>query len=323
MGKLVSFGDSFTFGQGSSIGSDFATDIFPKFNTATEARIEWKRISNSNAYTKFLADNLGMDSWINLGIPGASNKRIYTNLRSYCENNDISDSVIVVALTSPDRDYIATPIKTKDDAYVMFDFYYSVWDIFKSSPETSMGRRIGIIEDVNHNTVKEMMYSYFNNFTVVSNHIITHNAISDYLKSTGRPYIIIDILNDVPYCVQNYMILDKLYDAFPYEINKSIGVDLSDFSHIKDYQYELQSTTTTNPYLNYYTLKENYKNYFNTDVELNAQHCRRLSLYMIKHPQSVDIKSKVPGDNHWSDTGHKIFADLLTDWIRKKYGDIK
>ena len=59
---LVSFGDSFTFGQG----------VVPHYNDADYDREYWKEQCHANSYTKFISDELNFKDVINLGIPGNS-----------------------------------------------------------------------------------------------------------------------------------------------------------------------------------------------------------------------------------------------------------
>lgn len=75
---LVSFGDSFTFGQG----------VVPHYNDADYDREYWKEHCHANSYTKFVADKLNFKDVINLGIPGNSNTNIVFQIENYLRNND-------------------------------------------------------------------------------------------------------------------------------------------------------------------------------------------------------------------------------------------
>jgi len=75
---LVSFGDSFTFGQG----------VVPHYNDADYDREYWKEQCHANSYTKFISDELNFKDVINLGIPGNSNANIVFQIENYLRSND-------------------------------------------------------------------------------------------------------------------------------------------------------------------------------------------------------------------------------------------
>lgn len=75
---LVSFGDSFTFGQG----------VVPHYNDADYDREYWKEQCHANSYTKFISDELNFKDVINLGIPGNSNTNIVFQIENYLRSND-------------------------------------------------------------------------------------------------------------------------------------------------------------------------------------------------------------------------------------------
>jgi hypothetical protein len=81
---LVSFGDSFTFGQG----------VIPHYNVSEYDREHWKQECHANSYTKFVGDKLNFKDVINLGIPGNSNTNIVFQIENYLRNNN--DKVFVL-----------------------------------------------------------------------------------------------------------------------------------------------------------------------------------------------------------------------------------
>lgn len=81
---LVSFGDSFTFGQG----------VIPHYNDADYDRGYWKEQCHATSYTKFIGDKLNFKDVINLGIPGNSNTNIVFQIENYLRNNN--DKVFVL-----------------------------------------------------------------------------------------------------------------------------------------------------------------------------------------------------------------------------------
>lgn len=326
--KLVSFGDSYTFGQGAAVDIDYVTQILPRYQDYDIARLMWKRQSNRLSYTAQLEKMMGFKGSLNLGIPGASNKRILTTLRSYCVNHNLSDCFIVVALTHPARDLIATKrlsLKNTDAVNFMKDFIYGAWeDDKKSQVDKNLNNDISIIKNLSLNSAAEMMSAYFNNFTILSNHVITHNAIFDFLNGLGVPYIVVDILNDVPASDAHYNVLSKMRNTYLKDISKDIGVDMSDFQHIKDYFATLKRTSKTSKYLNFFALNERYETYIGTNKKIDP-YMKNTDRYVVTHPSNSDrsLLSPIKSDGHWSVRGHKVFATLLKDWIEKHYEDKK
>ena len=94
---LVSFGDSFTFGE----------DTIPKpdFGETVDKKLEKKYIEecNNNSYTQFLAENLGFKDSINFGLLGASNDRSMMLLESFLRSNPKKKVFIVFNFTDPNR----------------------------------------------------------------------------------------------------------------------------------------------------------------------------------------------------------------------------
>ena len=90
---LVSFGDSFTFGE----------DTVPKpdFGEIVDKKLEKKYIEecNNNSYTQFLAENLGFKDSINFGLLGASNDRSMMLLESFLRSNPKKKVFIIFNFT--------------------------------------------------------------------------------------------------------------------------------------------------------------------------------------------------------------------------------
>ena len=91
---LVSFGDSFTFGE----------DTIPEpellKREPIDTELEQKYISecHSNTYTQFLAESLGFKDSINFGFLGASNDRSMMTLESFLRSNPKKKVFIFILL---------------------------------------------------------------------------------------------------------------------------------------------------------------------------------------------------------------------------------
>ena len=188
--KLVSFGDSYTFGHNSTLEGDYRN--YSNNNTIDEHRIarkKWREVSNSNCYSSILSRRLNFKEYHNLGIPGSSNKSTLDMLKSYITHNDVSDCFMLINLTSPDRDLIYT-FNGRNNKNMPYYFTYSTWENdIKAKPNLK-------ITKMNRQSLVDMTEHYYNNFTVLFQQIHLYYSILECLKCAGVSYIIFDILNN-------------------------------------------------------------------------------------------------------------------------------
>ena len=78
---LISFGDSFTFGQ----------DTVPPYDKSVKdirpIQKQYKIDCNNLSYTKFISDSLGFKDSLNFGTLSASNERSLMHLETFLRNN--------------------------------------------------------------------------------------------------------------------------------------------------------------------------------------------------------------------------------------------
>lgn len=309
--KLVSFGDSYTFGQNSTLEGEYDRIISNQTTiNHSSARIKWRNISNANSYTAIISNRLNFKEYHNLGIPGSSNKSTIDVLRSYIHNNDVSDCFMLINLTSPDRDLIYT-LNDRINKSMPYYFQFGTWerDII-SKPNLKISK-------MNKRSMVDMTEHYYNNFTVLFQQIHLYYSIIDCLEVAGVPYIIFDILNDMPFSNRRYDILNKcagsdVFEDFFRHENFTIKQDI-----IERYFDDMENIR--NPYyLNGFAIQD-YKYYLNTIVPIE-KNIRNVIDYVAYSPgKTQHITSPVTGDGHWNVYGHGIASDLLENWIRKNY----
>ena len=313
---LVSFGDSFTFGQGSKLGAE--NDFTIPANQYSTERKRFKKVSNSGSYTKMIKTLLGFKSAINLGLPGASNKRTLTTIKDHTRRYGKENKFYIIGLTDPGRDMLYT-MDSGTKLYTSYDFLYNNWSNERLTPKLKEIKNVLKISDM---AMSEMLAYYFNNFTILLNHIIVYESIVDYLNSEDIPYVIFDITNDTPSSNDRYDVLNKIvkeYAISDYFFDDDVYVD--DKAYIENYFSDLKDLK--NPvYLNYHSMKHHYPTYLNKKQPLNPDMVN-LCRYVFSYPEGDyrDYLSPIKGDVHWSMKGHKVFAELISDWITKNYGD--
>ena len=90
---LVSFGDSFTFGQG-TVDHYFDADYDSE---------EWRRLCHSKSYTRFVSDQLNFKNIINFGLPGNTNNNIVFQIENFLRDNIDKKIFILYNLTQQIR----------------------------------------------------------------------------------------------------------------------------------------------------------------------------------------------------------------------------
>ena len=94
---LVSFGDSFTFGQ----------DTVPKYDNQSHGlpaiHKQWKKDCNVNSYTQVIADRMGFKDCLNFGVLAGSNERSLTLLESFLRTNPDKKVFVLFNFTSASR----------------------------------------------------------------------------------------------------------------------------------------------------------------------------------------------------------------------------
>ena len=312
---LVSFGDSYTFGQGSTIDTLYSSiQESLKDPRESEVNSRWKHVCNKSSYTAQLEKSLGFKSSINLGTPAFSNKSILKSIYNYvncCE--DLSDKFFVIALTATDRDLIlAKQLDSERHSY--YDFSYSTWSNTETWAMTNHTQR-----DLKKKSVHDMYQYYFTDFTVLLNHIFFYNSLIDFLENRNIKYIIFDLLNNTPDRNVKYNILDNLTENTLFN-NELEHYD--EYSIFKKYYRDLEDEVNKN-YLNYFSFKSHYDTYLNTDVKIK-RNISNIDTYIGSYGEFVlkdfnKIISPIPNDNHWNKFGHSVATELLADWIRKNY----
>lgn len=327
--RLVSFGDSYTFGQNCTLDSDFRTMIKnrPNSKSIEQVQAEWKRLSNAGSYTTHLAKKMKFKSSINLGAPGASNKTIYDIMYNYCKVNDTRNDFFVISLTAAEREHLYSK-KIDTGRYASTTLNISSLESVKKSKQFN----VEVHRDLSLHAAKELMLYINNDYTVLSKFIQTLDSILSLLKEHGVPYIIFDCINtfscnnilkslDIEQSIENSF-FDLIFSQTSQDFNYK-----SD-ARIKEYYADVVNEKIPT-YLNQHTIEKYIKFFPGTELEIPENYKttslvnvnRFVTLYGDKYLNNMDkVLSPVPDDAHWSVVGHKFAADVLSEWILKHYG---
>lgn len=294
---LVSFGDSFTFGE----------DTIPKpdFGETVDKKLEKKYIEecNNNSYTQFLAENLGFKDSINFGLLGASNDRSMMLLESFLRSNPKKKVFIIFNFTNSLR-YVQFLKVDGEKKYDIIDMAptFEDWKTENRHPYTG----------INSKTVAQNWTFFRNSIQDVYNHIKQRRAVYYILSSYNVPYITFDGINDVdarmlrdnPLQYINKEKIDGCYGNFLYNDDENYIFKEQDF--LNSYYEELVNET---PLLNHLTIK---------DMKQNVNLLSYISSLGNSHNGDVDHYLSNYGI-HWNIDGHMEVAILLYKFINERY----
>ena len=292
---LVSFGDSFTFGQ----------DTVPHYSHDAHGKPEvhkqWKKECNGNSYTKVIADSLGFKNSLNFGILAGSNERSLTLLESFLRSNPTMKIFVLFNFTSSSRFLQFFKIDSKP-AYDSVDMLpnVTVSQFIDESRYTGINKRS--IE--NH-------YTYFrNSLQDVYNHIKDKRMLYYMLSSHNVPHATFDIVNDTDYRMLrdnpiNYIHSnDGFGTSFMYNDDESYVFKEMDF--LKSYHKELvdKSSLLAHMGMDYLSDERNVLNY---TWKMGKDNHNDSDYYISEHGA------------HWNSEGHREVAKLIENFINEKY----
>ena len=282
---LVSFGDSFTFGQ----------DTVPKHDTSDKdirpVQIQYKIDCNNLSYTKILADNLGFKDSINFGSMASSNEKQLMLLDSFLRSNSTSKIFVLFNFTHSHR-YVQFLKVNNEKKYEIVDI--TPVTPFKKNYFTGIDSK-----SIDHN------YAIFrNSIQDVYNHVKDRRMLYYMLASYNVPHVTFDILNDI----DAHMLRDnpiKYIDSFNKSPNSS---DEESLNFLKSYRQELVDKS---PFLCHIGIDEleghtNLTRYLNSKAKCEYG------------DENYYTEQRWAG-GHWSSEGHIEVAKLIEKYINKNH----
>jgi len=178
---LVSFGDSFTFGQ----------DVVSPYDKSVEdlrpVQKQYKIDSNNLSYTKFLADSLGFKDSLNFGTLAASNERSLMHLETFLRNNPTKKVFVLFNFTSQSR-FLNIFKDTVKSEYVMIDVYPNIIGDDVIDPKRKyMG--------INKKSIEAQYTFWRNSVQDAYSHIRDRRNLYYMLSSHNTPHASFDIIN--------------------------------------------------------------------------------------------------------------------------------
>ena len=303
---LVSFGDSFTFGQ----------DVVPPYDTSVKdlrpPQKQYKIDSNNLSYTKFLADNLGFKDSINFGVLGGSNDRSITLLESFLRTNPTLKVFILFNFTTSSRFMLFPQLNENHNYFTSTESlgHYDCVDVRNSSANdlATDGRYSGI----NTKSINQQYTYWRNSIQDVYNHVKDRRTIYYMLSSYNVPYVTFDGINDMDYRIlrdnPTQYIRSEGGNFTEYMYNDDERYIFKEMDFLKSYHKELVDKS---PLLTHIDMTSSE---FPGDRNLVGYISRLGIVYNGDKNHYISEHGK-----HWNIEGHIEVAILLYNFINEKY----
>jgi hypothetical protein len=307
---LVSFGDSFTFGEDTVPVPEWYTSLAQQ-KEQKKLEKKYKKDCNSNSYTKFLSESLGFKDSINFGLQGASNDRSMMNLESFLRSNKKKKVFILFNFTHPSRyiQFFKRDDKNEYDSVNMLP-NYDGW-------KTEYGN---VYTGINTKTISQNWTFFRNSIQDVYNHVKQRRAIYYILSSYNVPYATFDGINDMDACMirdnpMQYINKRKVDGCFVEQLYNDESYIFKEMDFLNSYYEE---TVNNTPLLNHLLMDYSVKNLHNLNGKIEKVDMNNY-IWKIGIDRYDDKNNYVTNNGHWTTEGHIEVAKVLEEFIRKSY----
>jgi hypothetical protein len=310
---LISFGDSFTFGQGTITGGvdliEYTTKMRARFGDQTKNyKPEYRRLNNRHSFTSHLSKNMGFKNSVNLGVMGGSNHNTVEYLHRIINSAKPTDKLFFcINLTCPTRhDYLQATVAIDSPYSRIFTVRHDILQRIEKSDRLVKTT----LEELPIRFWEDYWLKLYTSEQVLYSHIKVFRELSMLLKNSGHPYIIFDGINDIDYQIMRNGISfkDSLVTPFTNIIDKELqetGIDINTLDQLVEDYTALSSSMPH--YLNFSTL-----------CELGIQN-RNINSWALNIGRKLKLDNfGVTKCDHWGTMLHVKVAELLEEYIRKQ-----
>ena len=294
---LISFGDSFTFGQ------DTVSQYSIDHEDVRPIQKQYKQDCHNLSYTKILADKLRFKDSLNFGVLGGSNERSITLLESFLRTNPDKKVFVLFNFTSASRFMNIFKVDGKNQ--------YDIVDLSQNSIHNTQGELIK--EKYTGINAKSIIkhYTYWRNSVQdVYSHIKDRRNLYYLLSSRNTPHATFDIINNTDALMLRDNPLKYILS------NDGFGVD---FMYKDDADYVLKEM-------------DYFKSYYNEILTASPLLChmgiddldghRNFVTYLNNRAKfehgDIDYYSAIHG-GHWNSKGHIEVARLIEKFLNERY----
>jgi hypothetical protein len=296
---LVSFGDSYTFGQDTIYHKQ--SDVL---HGQEAVNTMWKSQCNELSYTQVLSDRMGFKNNLNFGIQGGSSERALMTAESFLRSNPELKIFVLFNFTSPSR--FMNMFKLTNE---------SMYSLEKMAPHASNWLEDNKYNGINKKSIQSH-YTYFRNeMQDVYCHIKDKRALYHLLSTYNVPHTTFDILNDM----DSRMLRDNpmqyiVNDAEPVledMYNNDGDYVFTEMDYFNSYYKELidNSSLLSHIGIDYLTNNspEGSRNVLEFLGNLGMQNYGKYDAYKSEHGA------------HWGHEGHIEVAKLVEKYINENY----
>jgi hypothetical protein len=295
---LVSFGDSFTFGQDTVYHKE-SKDLAGQ----EEVNALWKSQCNEKSYTKILCDKMGFKNSLNFGIPGGSNERSLMSVESFLRQNPTLKVFVLFNFTSSSR--FMNMFKLENESM------YALEHMSPHAVEWLKDKYPGI----NEKSIKNY-YTYFRNeMQEMYCHIKDKRALYHLLSTYSVPYVTFDVVNDMDSRMLRDNPMQYIYNDAEPAIkgmhNNDENYVFTEMEYFNSYYKELtdNSSPLSHMGIDYLSslLPEGSRNIIEFLGKLGMHNYRKYDTYKSEHGA------------HWSHEGHIEVAKVVEKYINENY----
>ena len=292
---LISFGDSYTFGQ----------DTVPTYKHQSHGlpaiHKQWKKDCNLNSYTQFIANNLGFNDCVNFGVLAGSNERSLTLVESFLRTNPDKKVFVLFNFTSASRFMNIFKVDNKRQ--------YDIVDLIPN-----VEAREWISEErytsINAKSIIQHYTYWRNSVQDVYSHIRDRRNLYYLLSSYNTPHVTFDVLNNT----DSLMLRDN---PLKYILsNDGFGVD---FMYKDDADYVLKEMDFFRSYYNEILTNTPLLCHMGNDVLEGLGNLTRYLNSKAKFEYGDENYYSAIDGGHWNIKGHRYVGELIGDFIKKKY----
>jgi len=310
---LVSFGDSFTFGQsvvpdyrqpGCQYNIDQSCPPIRDYRSQQRIDLEknYKLECNNLSYTQVIADNMGFKNSLNFGVTGGSNDRSLMLLESFLCSNPTLKIFVLFNFTSSSR-FVQYLLAMKTKKYENLDI--------QVHPESLIA--IAIEENRYSGVTKRSLdtqYSIWrNDIQEVYYHIRDRRSLYNMLSSHNIPHVTFDVTNDMDYRILRDNPLSYI------DINDGIGME---FMWNDDESYVFKPLNFFESYCKELEDKSPLLTHM-TSVDLKIDPHSEYEIRNIDCWAGEHSGFHIENDGHWNTEGHIAVAKLIEKFINERY----
>ena len=292
---LISFGDSYTFGQ----------DTVPTYKHQSHGlpaiHKQWKKDCNLNSYTQFIANNLGFNDCVNFGVLAGSNERSLTLVESFLRTNPDKKVFVLFNFTSASRFMNIFKVDNKRQ--------YDIVDLIPN-----VEAREWISEErytsINAKSIIQHYTYWRNSVQDVYSHIRDRRNLYYLLSSYSIPHVTFDIINNTDYLMLRDNPLKYILS------NDGFGVD---FMYKDDADYVLKEMDFFRSYYNEILTNTPLLCHMGNDVLEGLGNLTRYLNSKAKFEYGDENYYSAIEGGHWNIKGHRDVGELIGDFIKKKY----